>query len=662
MYTLTDKRLAFRPDLQGLRAVAILLVLFAHAGWAIAPGGFIGVDVFFVLSGYLITGLLFRELEENGHIAFLRFYARRLKRLLPALIFMLCISVTLAIWVLSAVEARAQLASSPFAAFWSSNLYFAFTTLDYFDELASRDLFLHTWSLGVEEQFYLVWPIVLLLIWKRKPLVTARGKNIDMMLTWLGLIGIASLALSLYWTENTPQAAFYLMPSRIWQFSLGAMVYLKHRNNPSNRDRAPLQINNTTMYLALGMGLFFIVGSAVGLDRDRPYPGIWALIPSFGAALVIGAGHAMHESCRNPLAHPALVWLGDRSYSLYLWHWPIFLLGFSMGFQGNVFSSLVLMLISLLAAIVSYRFVELPFWKGRLSHSRPLHIVLVSLLIMASVILVFYHGLRQFPQQGTTADMSNKWRMDVPVIYRMHCDAWYTHARVEPCVLGEETAEKTVVLLGDSIGAQWFSLAPGIFQKPRWRTVVLTKSSCPMVDEDFYYKRIGQNYQVCTDWRNALLDELDKLKPDVIIMGSASTYGFSEAQWVEGTSRILERLSNTAKTVFVIPGTPNLGFDGPGCISRNFAPDTGSIDREACLGKSRMQHIGPVSGFLGQAANHFANVHLLDLNDLVCPGGDCYAVNEKGVVVFRDSQHLTDSFVQSQIPLVRDRVRVLYEE
>jgi peptidoglycan/LPS O-acetylase OafA/YrhL len=148
----------FRPDLQGLRAIAILLVVLAHANVPYARGGFIGVDVCFVLSGYLISGLLIRELRQTGRIRFLRFYARRLKRLLPALAMMLLVGTAATLWLLSDLEARAQLASAPFAAAWASNLYFAFLGVDYFNELAARDLFLHTWSLGVEEQFYLIWP------------------------------------------------------------------------------------------------------------------------------------------------------------------------------------------------------------------------------------------------------------------------------------------------------------------------------------------------------------------------------------------------------------------------------------------------------------------------------------------------------------------------
>ncbi len=659
---MTRQSLTFRPDLQGLRAIAILLVLIGHSGFEIIPGGFIGVDVFFVLSGYLITALLLRELEGSGRIAFMNFYARRLKRLLPTLIIMLSISSGVAIWLLSEVEARAQLASAPYAVTWTSNLYFAFTTFDYFDELSTQDLFLHTWSLGLEEQFYLIWPAVLLLLFRGEKLMRkAHANGFEFMLAGIGITFTVSFMLSFYWTIKLPHSAYYLMPSRLWQLSLGALVYLIFRNETSIRNLIGFRPNIVYGYFALAIGMFLIIASAVYLDSSKAYPGLWAIFPTFGAAMVIMASHAFPIGKQNFLAHPSLVWLGDRSYSLYLWHWPIFILGFSMGFQGQLYPSLYMLLLSLLAAILSFRLVEYPFWKGRFSHGNPGRIILVSLLAMAVLVFVLYHGLRRLPQSATPTEMSNQWRSDVPIIYRMPCDAWYSHARVEPCTFGTEEADKTVVFLGDSIGAQWFSMIPGIFQEPDWRTIVLIKSSCAIVDEDFYYQRIRKTYQVCTDWRNAVLDELDTIKPDVLIIGNSATYPFNKIQWVEGSSRIFERVSKAANTIYIIPGTPSLGFDGPGCVSRNLSSE-GRIDRAACLAKDRVKHVQAVSGFLGLAADRFNNVYLLNLNDLACPGGNCNAISEAGHIVFRDSQHLTDTFVRYQIPYISERIEIMIDK
>jgi hypothetical protein len=481
------------------------------------------------------------------------------------------------------------------------------------------------------------------------------------MLPGLGMVIIASLGLFFYWTINSPQAAFYLMPSRIWQLSLGAMVHLSYLDNPSHRNRLAQSFDKVPGFITLGTGLILIIGSAITFDATLAYPGFRTLVSSFGAAFIIVASHTLRKDQNSPLAHPILVWLGDRSYSLYLWHWPIFILGFSLGFQDQAFPILTMILLTLLAANLSFRLIELPFWKGRWSRAKPLRIILLSLLVMTISILAMNYGLRQLPQPDSSTDISYRWRLDRPEIYPMACDAMNRHSRVEPCVFGTETARRTVVFLGDSIGLQWFSMIPEIYPEPLWRSIVLTKSSCAIVDEDYLHPRTGKIYQICTDWRNAILDELDILKPDVLIIGSAATYDFSETQWLEGSSKVFERVSKSAAAVFVIPGTPSLGFDGPGCVSRNVSPD-GLIDRINCLAKDRLKHIEPVTKFLGQAANRFANVYMLNLNDLVCPDGDCNAISEEGLVVFRDSQHLTDTFVRVQAPFIHERLKRLYRD
>jgi len=646
----------FREDLQGLRAVAILLVVVGHTDLGIFTGGFIGVDVFFVLSGYLISGLLIRELEQSSHISFISFYARRLKRLLPALIIMLLVSYIAAIFLLSGVESRAQLASSPFATTWTSNLYFTFITIDYFDELSTKDLFLHTWSLGVEEQFYLIWPVILLaLFWAGNLRKNNKQSSFKLILPGLCLAFIASLFLSLYWTTHQPQAAFYLMPSRIWQFSLGAIIYFVFRDNQTKKHHLVQNWLAAPPLFTLIIGLVLIVGSSITLTPELAYPGYWALIPSIGTALVIIAGQNPSKGQPNPLAHPALIWLGDHSYSLYLWHWPIFVLGFSMGYQGQIIPALSMTFLAILISMLSFKLIERPFWKGPWSNATATRTILLSCLVMSTTVLMSYHGLKQLPKPNTNADMSNQWRMDLPAIYHMPCDAWYTHAKIEPCIFGLKSAEKTVVLLGDSIGAQWFSVIPAIFSEPHWRTVVLTKSSCAMVDEDYYYPRIKKNYKVCTDWRNAVLKTLNVLKPDIIITGSSSTYKFSDSQWVEGSSRVFKQMSQAAGVVFVIPGTPSLGFDGPGCLSRHLSPK-GRIPADVCSAAEPLQNPEPVTQLLQQAASRFSNVYMLKLNDLVCPDGKCSAANSTGLVVFRDSQHLTDTFVRKQIPFIKNQI------
>lgn len=632
--------LTFRPDLQGLRALAVFLVILSHAEVKGFLGGFVGVDVFFVLSGYLITGLLLREMEQDGSVSFLSFYSRRIRRLFPAMMVMLISVFFLSMYILSNTEAKAQLASAPFAATWTSNFYYAFTKFGYFEELAAKDLFVHTWSLAVEEQFYLIWPVLLLIFFRLKWL----QNNIK----GFCLLFIVGLVASVYLTEYNSSLGFYMMPSRIWQFALGGGVYIVTTNFWPY-----FCISKTKIWVALIIGGALILGSSFILHPGITYPGVWALAPSLGAALIIVAGHALNGN--GPLAHPVLVWLGDRSYSLYLWHWPVLILGSSIGFYGTNIATISLILTSLLLAIISYRLVEYPFWKGFGSQGSPKRVMLIFLLAVTGTLATFFHGLRHIELMQEKVDPSMQWRMDFPRIYRMGCDAWYSNAQVKPCVFDSTSAKRTVVLLGDSIGAQWFSLIPEIFKQPDWRTVVLTKSSCPIVDVDFFYPKIGTIYKVCSDWRNAVIDTLIEEKPDVLVIGNAATVPFTEGEWTEGTSRILKRLHDAIRTIIIIPGTPSLGFDGPSCIVRNLS-FAGKIERDACIAKDRMQPVEVVKRYIENSTLQFSNVHILDLNDIVCPGGECNAVSEDGLVVFRDSQHLTDTFVRSRVPAAKGRI------
>ena len=628
--------MTFRPDLQGLRALAVILVVLAHAGVPGFAGGFVGVDVFFVLSGYLISALLVAEHARSGRIAMARFYARRLRRLLPALLAMMTLTTAAAAWLLSREEARTMLASTPFAASWTSNLFFALRTLDYFDELGARDLFLHTWSLGVEEQFYLIWPPLLAgVLW-----LSTRGVRALTALAALTLVGMLACVL---WTHLAPIQAFYQMPARIWQFSLGATIYLAI-------DRGTVRLNRTASLLALGCGLTLVLVSAISLDTATPYPGIHALAPSLGAAAIIAGGIT---ATRNPLADVRLVWIGDRSYSIYLWHWPVLTFGAALGFDHSAAETAALLLLTLLLAMLTYRLIELPFWKGHLSHFAPRPVMLTGLLAITIAFAGSLHALWA-PSSGERSkrDPELDIRLDMPVIYRMGCDSWISSAELSPCVFGEREASRTVVFIGDSIGAQWFSAFPALFPPPQWRVVVLTKSACPIVDEDIFYKRIGGIFEICSRWRADAIDAIVAQQPEAVIIGSGNGSALDARQWIEGSRRILARLSPHVGQILVLAGTPHLGMDGPGCLARAREQEHFPLI-EACRGKPSSEKAARIAGHLREAARGPPNVVVFDPAPLVCPDGRCSAITAHGVPVFRDNQHLTDRFVRASAAPLR---------
>ncbi len=629
---------SYRTDLQGLRAIAILLIVLAHSSLGIFHGGFIGVDVFFVLSGFLITGLLYKELELTEKISLINFYARRLKRLLPALLFMVLVVFFLAYFLLSNLEFTKQLSSFNYVLGWMSNIYFAFREIDYFDDLSKQDLFLHTWSLGVEEQFYIIWPFVMVLIYKLKNTVWA-GINLSLF-----LIFVISFLVSVIWTNSDSISAFYMMPSRIWQFTLGALIFF-YIKSPNIKLKV---LTSNQHYVMQGIGITLVISSGLFLSPRLSYPGFWALIPSTGAALIILAGAYINQS-NNILSHKIFVWLGDHSYSYYLWHWPILLLGFSFGYKGQVFTTVFLLILALAMARISMLFIENPFWKGRFSTAKSSTVILTSILIVLSIIVLF---IPPFVYDKYEVKNSNRinysaWKFDRSDIYKLNCDDWHYSSTVNKCEFGNASSSKTLVFIGDSILAQWFSILPKIYTSPDWNIIVMTKSACPMIDKDYFYESIGRIYKECSIWRNSALEEIDEIKPDIAIIGNSANYEFSPKEWEQGSRAIIDRVSQAAKNVYVIPGTPSLTFDGPGCLSRNSRED--GLDKlHGCYSKVKDPKVASQINMLEDVTSKIANVFLLNLNDLACPNGICSAITDDGVIVFRDANHLTNTFVETQ--------------
>jgi len=641
--------LTHRDDIQGLRAIAIVLVVLNHAHVPGFAGGFIGVDIFFVLSGYLISGILIREHRQGGRIDYFAFIARRLRRLYPALFVVILTTIFLASLILSSYEYSQQAGAAPYAATWISNFYFVFSVNDYFAQLKARDLFLHTWSLAVEEQFYLLWPLILLSLFGLSVPTKGTMDRRSSLLSGLAILFIASLVLSLYWSSENPIYSFYLMPARIWQFALGAALFVL-----LDREAVSSRLEVMAGY-AVYSGFGLIIGGALLLDQQVNYPGYWAMVPSLGAVLIIAGGSFQSERTHTPLlANPVLVWIGDRSYSWYLWHWPILILGFAWFGKPGYLITTVLVLISLLLTMLSYRYVELPFWKGSLANKPPV-LVFATTLVLMVVVVGFLPKTPNFlaidVSQHGKSEMHDA-RNDLPVIYKQGCDTSISSAELQPCMTTTRKARKTVVLIGDSIGVQWFSAFAETYRPPEWRLIVLTKSACPIVDQDYFYKKIRKTYSVCQQWRNAAISYVESINPDIVFIGSDNGYEFTKTQWIEGTRRILDHIAPVSGRVVILPGTPWLHIDGPSCIEKQGRPGCSF----KLLPRSRANE---TAGYLASAANGFGNTSVLSLNDLVCPGEICSARTRSGMQVYRDNKHLTDTFVRTLIPAISQRFNKL---
>jgi hypothetical protein len=438
-------------------------------------------------------------------------------------------------------------------------------------------------------------------------------------------------------TSVNPLLAFYLMPTRAWQFALGALAFLlADRFGDSSRRR-----------LAGWIGIGAICATALVLGPSVTYPGAWAIPPSVGAALVLVAGTgAPTAGVARLLSWKPFQMIGNVSYAWYLWHWPVLLLGTAVG-GGGVAMRFGLVVLSLALAFTSYHVLERRITSSSRLVAKPARAIAVALVAMAVVNVAAIRwgsaALRSLEEPANAR--LNRVRFDLPAIYGMGCDDWFHSNAVRICAFGDPDARHVAVVMGDSVGLQWFPAIAIVFNRPDWRVLVITKSACPMVDEAIFYARIGREYTECSEWRDAAIATVAGLGPDVVILGSAMGYDLTEQQWTEGTARVLGPLSEAAQHVYVLRPTPLLPFDGPGCLApqgrlqRLLAPrdcSSPASDARALL----------VERALKESVLRSANAALVDMNDLVCPAKRCSA-EQRGTIVFRDSQHLTAQFTVS---------------
>ena len=641
-------RLGYRADIEGLRAIAILLVVATHAGVTWLPGGFVGVDVFYVLSGYLITGLLVQEAAITGHLRFANFYARRLRRLLPALLLMLATTCIVANLVVAPTELPEQASSAASAALWLSNFQFAFWNIDYFSPKSDTALFLHTWSLGVEEQFYLVWPLLVVAAmgaWK----YAKHTANLTRLKWLFGAIFVASFALSLYWTHRSPMLAFYMMPSRAWQFALGAIVFLLVGSPAFG---ASTVVAQSAWLRAMGwLGLLMLLLASLLIARTTPYPGTWALLPSFGAALILAAGAQQQAWVGRLLSWQPMQALGRVSYSWYLWHWPILLLGATLLNIGDGWNRLLLVVASLLIAAASYHFFETPIRRNHKLLVRPRVAVVTAFAVMVLAVL----PLRIWKTQAKTfAETPALARFvvaqnDKPAVYAMSCWGSSRSTKALICTFGDPHATHTAVLMGDSKALHWFPAYRRIFEKPGWRFLTVTKSGCPMVDAPVVDLALRRQYTECALWRRDAVRTVVALRPDVVVLSESVTYPFTKEQWIAGTRQVLSALAGNTQRIYLMRPTPELLVNAPLCLEPRGRLYDALVSKFHCTGNAHTARFDNVGRWLQVTAASFRNVQFVDMTNSVCPDGVCRAELD-GWIVFSDTGHMTATFARTLAP------------
>ncbi len=430
-----SKVFSYRPDIDGLRAIAVLLVIFYHAKFSLLSGGFIGVDVFFVLSGFLITIILYKEAEQQ-RFSFASFYLRRIRRLAPALVTLLLCCAAAASWLLFPNDF--ELFSRSMAhSFIATNNFFMWDKLgDYFSPRSDLMPLMHTWSLAVEEQFYFIWPAMFILMYKR--LTPIRFIHVNTALLFI------FFALSVYLTRTDSHSAYFLLPARAFELMMGALLAIVFTQLP----RLSSNINHALSLL----GIILVITPALLLTHESLFPGLNAFWPCLGAVLLIISGKDKERlgAVNQLLTLKPIVFIGLLSYSLYLWHWPIFAFMQYLGLELTGIERIGALALTFILSYLSWRFVEQPFRKANIPTLKiaMTRIMLPSFIVITTIYLAI-DGEDGFPGRFKNLTELDK-RTNAPGYVRRHCIRGLKVGNVDDCWLGVKKDNIDGMLIGDS--------------------------------------------------------------------------------------------------------------------------------------------------------------------------------------------------------------------
>ncbi|MBR8743344.1 acyltransferase family protein [Nocardiopsis sp. MG754419] len=648
----------FRPEVQGLRALAVLLVLVYHLEPELLPGGYVGVDVFFVISGFLITSLLLREATEHGRVSLSRFYVRRVRRLLPAATLVLLVTGAVSLVVLPVTrlgDTAAQLLAS---ALWVENLYLADQALDYLAAESPPSPVQHFWSLSVEEQFYLVWPL-LFLGWA---LCRRRWRAGTGALTLvLAAVFAGSLTCSALMTASGDAGAYFWPVTRAWELAAGGLLaVLMARRALPERLRLPLG----------WLGLGAIVASALLYDSATPFPGYTALLPVLGSAAVIAAERPSGPAVSVPLSTRPARFFGDISYSLYLWHWPVIIVALEL-LDRDTLGPLGIVAaggLSILLAWATKVCVEDPVARhGLVRTGRTALVMALSGIVMVALVAAVawsrvdrvasvefdptvHVGPEALEDRATSSELPYPSPIDaeddVPRTYDDDCQAGFDDADPSQwCEYGPDDATATVVITGDSHSLQWFPALEELAEERGWRLVVLSKSACAFTD--VLVGRDGEPYDECLEWNRAAVDEILEIEPDLLFTSSSvkgRPYGIGDGGgdetrrvMAEGMAELWRDVTESGVPVLAVRDTPRVSTEVLECLAAN-TDDPTACDRPAAeaLETDDPQEL---------AVEEVEEAQIVDLTDRFCVEDTC-AVVIGNVLVYRDSHHITETYAR----------------
>jgi peptidoglycan/LPS O-acetylase OafA/YrhL len=694
----------FRPDIEGLRAIAVIAVVLFHADVPGVDGGFVGVDVFFVISGFLITGLLWREVSSTGSVGLGKFYGARARRLLPASATVGVITLIASAVLLPPLQARSVIFDGIASALYVSNYWFIQQGVDYFGGMAPVSPFQHYWSLGVEEQFYLIWPALIIgtaWLMRRARRRTKPDTNSSQRpyLVVLALVAAASFALSFVITEVAPPIAFFSLPTRAWQLAAGGLVAL----TADQWRRLPARPAALTGWV----GLALILVACNQLSPATLYPGTAALLPTLGAMLVIGAGCATpSQGCGRVLGTSPMRAIGRFSYSWYLWHWPVLLLipallGHPLGLPARLTAALA----SGALAVLTLRFIENPLrfadpvrrsaraslavggvstavavcvgvallvWVptpiGRGAPATPLSVT-AGPPPAGSGMAAYDAAVQQaFAQVHAAVAASADLRavpsnLDPPladvaaehkVFFRDGCMRNFTQDGQPECATGDTSSPTTVALVGDSTAVMWNPALQQIATQRHWRLEMLAKAGCPLLDLHIISPNLHREYTECTRWRGQIIARLGTERPRLIVLSAMRQYGARyglpsgftsyDSAWNNSFFRLVQELRGTGAQVLVLGPTPDPQSYVPICLS-------GHLDDASACSPTRSTAVNDTGITAESAATTSAGGQYADITDLFCTSNRCPVI-VGNTLVYLDRSHLTFEYSRLLAPAI----------
>jgi len=616
---LARQTLKYRPELDGLRAIAVGSVLLCHLGIKTFSGGYVGVDVFFVLSGFLISQIIAADLRD-GTFSIANFYERRIRRIVPALIFVCAVCTLAAIAILLPSELETYARSLLATVFSVSNIWFAHQT-SYFDPAAATQPLLHTWSLGVEEQFYIFFP---LLLWA----AFRSGQRRVALCVW-GLLTV-SLVLSIVLTPSYPRSSYFLIHCRMWELLTGAVIAL---------GLVPASEKPWQREVAAWVGIAAVAFAVFMFSEKTLFPGYAALLPCVGTALVIWAGG--QTQIARMLSIRPMIFVGLISYSLYLWHWPLIV--FAKLILVQPLTPLQQVVISAAAfglSVLSWRFIETPFRRRRGSVGAARKVFAVGggslgALAACAVAIVLLQGLpNRFPADVLRIEAAS---LDAsPKRIACHFDGSLAGDFAKSCVLGASVEPATIVY-GDSHGAE-FSVALADLARSRGESVrELTASGCPP-SLGFTYP----NRPECPAYNAKIVKRLASLPPKTIVIAANSVAWTDEyeKEYLSGLRATLHALTAAGHRVILMGQVPP---------HPNQLPVPATLARKAMLGQKPgdylfhpdMQKLQDIDAKL-QSIAASENARFASISSILCDDGRCKA-DIDGQVLYFDDGHLTVS-------------------